>query len=105
MEIVKDEVFGPVAAIISVKDENEALKIANSTEFGLGGSVWTKDIEKGKEIAKKIESGTVFVNSITKSDPRMPFGGIKQSGLGRELSKYGMKEFVNVKGFNVYEQK
>jgi len=98
MEIVKDEVFGPVAAIISVKDADEALKIANSTEFGLGGSVWTKDIEKGKEIAKKIESGTVFVNSITKSDPRMPFGGIKQSGLGRELSKYGMKEFVRYEG-------
>ena len=105
MEITSDETFGPIAAIITVKDEEEAVKVANLLEFGLGGSVWTKDLDKGKEVAKKIESGTVFVNSITKSDPRMPFGGVKESGLGRELSKYGMREFVNVKGLNVYEHK
>ena len=105
MEIVKDEVFGPVAAIIPFKDENEAIKIANSTPFGLGGSVWTKDIEKGKEIAMQIESGAVFVNSITKSDPRMPFGGVKESGIGRELSDLALREFANVKSFNVYEHK
>lgn len=105
MEIVKDETFGPIAAIISFKDDEEAIKIANSTIFGLGGSVWTKDLEKGKEMAKKIESGAVFVNSITKSDPRMPFGGVKESGIGRELSDYALKEFANLKSFNVYEHK
>lgn len=103
MNITTQEVFGPVAAIIKVKDDEEAIKVANSLEFGLGGSVWTKDLERGKKIAERIESGIVFVNSITKSDPRMPFGGIKESGLGRELSSFGIKEFVNVKGFNVYE--
>jgi len=105
MKIVHEETFGPVAAIIEVDSDAEAIQIANSSEFGLGGSVWTKDINRGKEIAKKIETGCIFVNSITKSDPRLPFGGIKESGIGRELSKYGIKEFVNIKGFNIYEHK
>lgn len=105
MSVTTEEVFGPVAAIIKVKDDEEALKVANSLEFGLGGSVWTKDLDRGKKMAEQIESGTVFVNSITKSDPRMPFGGIKESGIGRELSSFGIKEFVNIKGFNVYEHK
>ncbi|MBL7055358.1 NAD-dependent succinate-semialdehyde dehydrogenase [Candidatus Woesearchaeota archaeon] len=105
MEIVHEETFGPVAAIIEVETDEEAIQIANSSEFGLGGSVWTKDLERGKEIAKQVETGCIFVNSITKSDPRLPFGGIKESGIGRELSQYGIKEFVNVKGFNVYEHK
>ncbi len=103
MRIVKEEVFGPVAPVIVVKNEEEAVKVANSSEFGLGGSIWTRDLKKGTAIAEKIESGTVFVNSFTKSDPRMPFGGIKKSGIGRELSKYGLREFVNIKGINVYE--
>ena len=103
MEIVKDEVFGPVAAIIKVKNEEEAIAVANSLEFGLGGSVWTRDIEKGKKIAKRIESGAVFVNSVTRSHPCMPFGGIKESGIGRELGRYGMMEFVNIKGFTVFK--
>jgi acyl-CoA reductase-like NAD-dependent aldehyde dehydrogenase len=105
MKVVTEEVFAPAAPIIIVKDESEAIKVANSTDFGLGGSVWTKDIERGIRVAKQIESGSVFVNSITKSDPRMPFGGIKKSGIGRELAKFGIKEFVNIKGLNVYEQK
>ncbi len=105
MKVVTEEVFGPVAPIIVVKDEEEAIKVANNSEYGLGASIWTKDEEKGFEIAKKLEAGCVFINSIVKSDARMPFGGIKKSGFGRELSKYGLKEFVNVKGINVYEQK
>ncbi len=102
MKIVREEVFGPVAPIIKVRNDEEAVEVANSTEFGLGGCVWTKDVIRGTAIAERIESGSVFVNSICKSDPRMPFGGIKKSGLGRELSKYGLREFVNIKGINVY---
>lgn len=103
MKVVSEEVFGPVAPVIVVKDEAEAITVANNSEFGLGGSVWTKNIERGKRVAEKIESGAVFVNMFTKSDPRMPFGGIKKSGIGRELSKYGLHEFVNIKAMNVYE--
>lgn len=102
MKVVKEEVFGPVAPIIVVTDEEEAIKVANATEFGLGGSVWTKDHERGKKIAQQLECGCAFVNSFVKSDPRVPFGGIKKSGIGRELSKYGLREFVNVKAVNVY---
>ena len=105
MKVVTEEVFGPVAPIIIVNDEEEAIKVANNSEFGLGASIWTKDENKGLEIAKQIEAGDVFINSVVKSDPRMPFGGIKKSGIGRELSKYGLKEFVNIKGINVYEVK
>jgi acyl-CoA reductase-like NAD-dependent aldehyde dehydrogenase len=103
MKVVSEEVFAPVAPIIVVKNNDAAIKIANSTEFGLGGSVWTNDIRRGEQLARQVESGTVFVNSITKSDPRMPFGGVKTSGFGRELAKYGLREFVNVKGLNIYE--
>ncbi len=102
MKVVKEEVFGPAAPIIVVADEEEAVKVANATEFGLGGSVWTKDPERGKRIARQLECGCAFVNSFVKSDPRVPFGGIKESGIGRELSKYGLREFVNVKAINVY---
>jgi succinate-semialdehyde dehydrogenase/glutarate-semialdehyde dehydrogenase len=103
MRLVDEEVFGPIAPIITVKDEAEAVALANRSEFGLGGSVWTRDLARGVRVAREVESGTLFVNSITKSDPRMPFGGVKNSGLGRELSHYGLKEFVNVKGVNVYD--
>lgn len=102
MKVVTEEVFGPVAPIIIVADEVEAVSVANSSDFGLGGSVWTSDLSRGKRLAEQIESGTVFVNSVTKSDPRMPFGGVKDSGFGRELARFGLMEFVNVKGINVY---
>ena len=102
MKVVTEEVFGPVAPVIVFGSEEEAIKIANNSEYGLGASIWTKDEATGLEIAKKLEVGDVFINSIVKSDPRMPFGGVKKSGIGRELSKYGLKEFVNVKGVNVY---
>lgn len=98
MPAYDDELFGPVAAIISVKDEKEAIKIANDSPFGLGAAVFTKDKERGKRIAEKeIEAGCCFVNQFVKSDPRLPFGGIKESGYGRELSYFGIREFVNIK--------
>ena len=92
-----DEIFGPVASLIKAKDEEDAIRIANDSPFGLGASLWTSSKEKAKEIACKIESGSVFINGMVKSDPRLPFGGIKNSGYGRELSHYGIKEFVNIK--------
>jgi len=92
-----EELFGPVASIIRVTDENEAIRIANDTEFGLGGSVWTRDSERGERIARQLECGCAFVNGLVKSDPRLPFGGIKHSGYGRELSRLGIHEFVNAK--------
>jgi len=92
------ELFGPVAAIISAKDEADAIKIANSSVFGLGGAVFTGDKERGERIAaEQLEAGSCFVNSSVKSDPRLPFGGIKQSGYGRELGLFGIHEFVNIK--------
>jgi succinate-semialdehyde dehydrogenase/glutarate-semialdehyde dehydrogenase len=93
----EEEIFGPVAALIKTVDEEEAIEIANDSPFGLGASLWTSDKEKAKQIAAKIESGSVFINGMVKSDPRLPFGGIKNSGYGRELSHYGIKEFVNIK--------
>jgi succinate-semialdehyde dehydrogenase/glutarate-semialdehyde dehydrogenase len=92
-----EEVFGPVAALITAKDEDDAIKIANAHRYGLGASVWTKDKERGERVARQIESGNVFVNSLMRSDQRLPFGGIKKSGYGRELSELGIKEFVNAK--------
>ena len=83
--------------MIKAKDEDDAIKIANDSSFGLGASLWTSNISKAKELASKIESGSVFINGMVKSDPRLPFGGIKNSGYGRELSHYGIKEFVNIK--------
>lgn len=97
MPVLNEETFGPVAAVIPFKSEAEAIRLANATQYGLGASVWTRDIEKGKRIASQIEAGGVFVNSITKSDPRLPFGGTKNSGYGRELSAFGLREFVNIK--------
>ncbi|MCF8242287.1 MAG: NAD-dependent succinate-semialdehyde dehydrogenase [Melioribacteraceae bacterium] len=92
-----EELFGPVAIFIKAKDENDAVAIANDSEFGLGASLWTRDTDKAKKIAAEIEAGSVFINGLVKSDPRLPFGGIKISGYGRELSHYGIKEFVNIK--------
>jgi len=95
--VYDQEVFGPVALVIVVEDEYEASRVANDVPYGLGGSLWSRDIEKAKKVAAKLETGGVFINSMFRSDPRLPFGGVKKSGYGRELSHYGIKEFVNVK--------
>ena len=97
MPAYDEEIFGPVAAIISAKDEEDAVRIANDTIFGLGAAVFTKDAQRGERVARKLEAGSTFVNSLVASDPRLPFGGIKESGYGRELGSYGIKEFVNTK--------
>ena len=97
MDVFKYETFGPVFCIVRINNVEEAIKLANNSDYGLGGSVWTSSIEKGKEVASKIETGAVFINDMTKSDPRLPFGGVKKSGYGVELSKYGIREFVNMK--------
>lgn len=97
MRAYTEEFFGPVAIVIRVKDEQEALAVANSSVFGLGSSVWTQDTERGERLALGIQAGCSFVNGFVKSDPRLPFGGIKRSGFGRELSHHGIKEFVNAK--------
>ncbi len=97
MPVFDEETFGPVSAIIPAKDTEEAIAIANDSPFGLGGSVWSRDIAKAEAVARRIETGAMFINGMTKSDPRLPFGGIKKSGYGRELSHYGIKEFVNIK--------
>ncbi|HEX7032536.1 MAG TPA: NAD-dependent succinate-semialdehyde dehydrogenase [Nitrososphaera sp.] len=101
MEVVKEEVFGPAAPIIVVNNEHEAIMEANNSEFGLGASIWTGDIDRGIRLARQIESGIVSVNEMVKSDPRLPFGGVKKSGIGRELSEFGIKEFVNIKSVMV----
>ena len=97
MPAYEEEMFGPVAAVILVKDEEEAIKVANDSRFGLGGSVWTQDKERGLLVARKVETGAMFVNALVASTPEMPFGGVKKSGYGRELSYLGIREFVNQK--------
>ncbi len=92
-----EELFGPAAVIIKARDTDDAIAIANDTEYGLGASIWSLDKNFAEEIAEEIEAGSVFINGMVKSDPRLPFGGIKLSGYGRELSHYGIKEFVNIK--------
>lgn len=97
MKVVSEEVFGPVVPVLTVKSEREAIELANSTRMGLGASIWSKDIERAERMARQMEAGFVAINDMVKSDPRLPFGGIKKSGVGRELSYFGLKEFVNVK--------
>src|SRR5206468_7115818 len=87
---------GPVAAVLKVKDADEAIRVANDSPYGLGASLWTRDTSLGEQLARRIESGQVFVNGMVASDPRLPFGGVKQSGFGRELSVFGIREFVNI---------
>lgn len=103
MRVWREEVFGPVAPVMAVRDAEEALRLANDSEFGLGGSVWTADLQRGEAFARRLACGTTFVNSIVKSDPRLPFGGIKHSGLGRELAWFGLRAFTNIKGVNLYD--
>lgn len=91
------ETFGPVAAVVRVRSTEEAIALANQTEFGLGASVWTTEVDTGREVAAQIDAGAVFVNGMVASDPRLPFGGIKRSGYGRELGSYGIREFTNMK--------
>ncbi|HNQ77566.1 MAG TPA: NAD-dependent succinate-semialdehyde dehydrogenase [Acidobacteriota bacterium] len=93
----EEEIFGPVAPLIMARDNDHAMKLANSSRFGLGGSIWTSDTQVAEKMAAELEVGTVFINGMVKSDPRLPFGGVKASGFGRELSYFGMREFVNVK--------
>ena len=97
MPVFDEETFGPVAAVVRAKDEADAVRLANDSPYGLGASVWTRDRACAERVAAQIEAGSVFVNSLVKSDPRMPFGGIKRSGYGRELSEYGIREFANIK--------
>jgi succinate-semialdehyde dehydrogenase / glutarate-semialdehyde dehydrogenase len=97
MTAAQEETFGPAAAVLRVPDEDAAIHVANDTDFGLGASIWTEDLERGERIAGRIEAGCVFVNELVKSDPRVPFGGVKDAGYGRELGTYGIKSFVNAK--------
>ena len=97
MPVFAEETFGPLTGILSIKDDAEAIEVANATEFGLGASVWSRDIPRAEKLVPKIDAGAVFVNKIVGSDPRLPFGGIKKSGYGRELSSYGIREFTNIK--------
>ncbi len=96
MPMFKEETFGPAAAVIHARDTDHAVALANSSQYGLGGNLWTRDLEKARRIARHLESGAVFINGMTASDPRLPFGGIKHSGYGRELSSFGIREFVNI---------
>jgi succinate-semialdehyde dehydrogenase/glutarate-semialdehyde dehydrogenase len=96
MPAFREEVFGPVAAVIRARDPEDAVRLANDTEYGLGSALWTRDLPRARELARRIEAGSVFINGMVASDPRLPFGGIKRSGYGRELGSYGIKEFVNI---------
>jgi len=99
MPVFQEETFGPVAAVIRAEDEEEAVELANDTPYGLGASVWTSDPERGRRLGRQVQSGSLFVNGIVASDPRLPFGGVKRSGYGRELAAVGLREFTNIRTF------
>ncbi len=103
MPAFDEELFGPVAAVIRASDEDEAVRLANDSKLGLGASIWTTSPDHAMKLAEQIEAGAVFINSMVKSDPRVPMGGVKDSGYGRELGRYGIREFVNVKTIWVEE--
>ena len=104
MRMAQEEVFGPAPAIIVADDEIEAVRLANDSQYGLGASIWTEDLDKAEKLSRMIRSGIVTVNNVVASDPKVPFGGVKNSGFGRELSRYGMLEFVNVKSIRFYDE-
>ena len=101
MPVFREETFGPVAAIIRVNDPDRAVTLANQSEFGLGASLWSRDISRARDLARRLDAGAVFINSIVASDPRLPFGGIKRSGYGRELGSYGIRELTNIKALSI----
>jgi succinate-semialdehyde dehydrogenase/glutarate-semialdehyde dehydrogenase len=103
MPVFQEETFGPLAAVLRVPDADAALAVANETAYGLGATLWTRDLARAQALARRVEAGAVFVNGIVASDPRLPFGGIKRSGYGRELSHFGLREFVNIKTVVVAE--
>ncbi|MFN2461427.1 MAG: NAD-dependent succinate-semialdehyde dehydrogenase [Candidatus Velthaea sp.] len=96
MPLFNEEAFGPAAAVVKARDAADAVRLANDSKYGLGGNLWTRDIDRAKHLAAQLESGSVFINGMTASDPRLPFGGVKRSGYGRELSYFGIREFMNV---------
>jgi len=96
MPLAREEVFGPVAALMKVPTAEAAVRIANESNYGLGSSLWTSDLDRARKLARNIEAGQVFINGMVASDPRLPFGGVKRSGYGRELSDFGIREFVNI---------
>jgi acyl-CoA reductase-like NAD-dependent aldehyde dehydrogenase len=104
MRVAQEEVFGPIAPIVVADSETEALRLANDSQYGLGASIWTEDLGKAERLSRMVRSGIVTVNNVVISDPRVPFGGVKKSGFGRELSRYGMLEFVNIKSVRFYDQ-
>ena len=104
MRVAQEEVFGPAAPIIVAEDDLEAVRLANDSQYGLGASIWTQDLDKADKLSKMVRSGIVTVNNVVISNPRVPFGGVKKSGFGRELSRFGMLEFVNIKSVRFYDQ-
>jgi acyl-CoA reductase-like NAD-dependent aldehyde dehydrogenase len=104
MRMAQEEVFGPAAPIIVAEDDLDAVRLANDSQYGLGASIWTQDLDKADKLSKMVRSGIVTVNNVVISDPRVPFGGVKKSGFGRELSRFGMLEFVNIKSVRFYDQ-
>jgi succinate-semialdehyde dehydrogenase/glutarate-semialdehyde dehydrogenase len=96
MPAFSQETFGPVAAVVRARDADDAVLLANQSRYGLGASLWTSDLPKAERLAREIQSGAVFINGMVASDPRLPFGGVKRSGFGRELSEFGIREFVNI---------
>jgi acyl-CoA reductase-like NAD-dependent aldehyde dehydrogenase len=104
MRVAQEEVFGPAAPIIVADDEKEVMRLANNSQYGLGASIWTEDLDRAEKLSRMVHSGIVTVNNVVISDPRVPFGGVRKSGFGRELSRYGMLEFVNIKSVRFYDE-